>query len=270
VTGNTGPQAPQSPPAPGQEPAVASPRPAVHSRPSMAGMSSDPRVGIWIRRAIMALIAGLAIGIWLNWRLGLTAAAVVAILDTLYQSRAMSPIPAHALAAGAQRRTRRQLSGLRRSGYVTLNARSIPGSDQVIDHLVIGPSGVFAIDSERWDKRLPVRATGGGPKSSGVLYHGPYSQADRLAHARWEASQASHLIGTRLQHPVTVRPTMVIYGPDISWDVATLRGVDVLGGKSIRKFIKKQARGARAARMTDEEIHALAEAAQEVLPPVGG
>src|ERR1700722_16937533 len=140
VTGNTGPQAPQSPPAPGQEPAVASPRPAVHSRPSMAGMSSDPRVGIWVRRAIMALIAGLVFGIWLNWRLGLTAAAIVVILDTLYQSRAMSPIPAHALAAGAQRRTRRQLSGLRRSGYVTLNARSIPGSDQVIDHLVIGPS----------------------------------------------------------------------------------------------------------------------------------
>jgi hypothetical protein len=270
VTGNTGPQAPQSPPAPGQEPAVAPPRAAVHSRPSMAGMSSDPRVGIWVRRAILALIAGLVVGIWLNWRLGVTAAAIVAIIDTLYQSKAMSPIPAQALAAGAQRRTRRALSGLRRAGYVTLNSRAIPGSDQVIDHLVIGPAGVFAIDSERWDKRLPVRTTGGGPKSSGVLYHGPYSQADRLAHARWEASQASHLIGAKVAHPVTVRPTMVIYGPDISWDVATLRGVDVLGGNGIAKFIKKQGRMARDARLTDEEIHSITEAAEEVLPPLGG
>ena len=57
----------------------------------------------------------------------------------------------------AQRRTRRRLFLLRPAGYVALHRRAIPGSDSVIDHLVIGPGGVFALDSERWDRRLPVR-----------------------------------------------------------------------------------------------------------------
>src|SRR6185312_16307514 len=94
------------------------------------------------------------------WRWGLTAAVVVAITDTIYQSKAMSPIPADVRASSAQRRTRHRLGLLHAAGYVALHNRAIPGSDSVIDHLLIGPAGVFAIDSERWDRRLPVRTTG--------------------------------------------------------------------------------------------------------------
>src|SRR5262249_32911933 len=151
----------------------------------------------------------------------------VAIVDTIYQSKAMSPIPAEVLAASAQRRTRHRLLLLRPSGYVALHARAIPGSDSVIDHLVIGPSGVFAVDSERWDRRLPVRTTAAGKSSTGMLYHGPFSQSPRLAHARWEAAQAARLLGDELGGEISVSPAMVIYGPTIPWSVATLRGVDV-------------------------------------------
>ena len=63
---------------------------------------------------------------------------------------------------GAQRRTRRQLAKLGRAGYRAMNGNLIPGSEDQIDHLVVGPAGVFAIDSEAWDKHLPC-----GPRTPG-------------------------------------------------------------------------------------------------------
>lgn len=251
---------------PGPEPAVPDPL-ADKRRSVIGGLSADPRVPIWIRRAIFALVVGTAIGIWQGWRWGLTAAAVVAILDTIYQSKAMSPVPAEVYSASAQRRTRHRLLMLRSSGYLALHGRAIPGSDSVIDHLVIGPSGVFAVDSERWDRRLPVRATAAGKSSSGMLYHGPFSQSPRLAHARWEAAQAARLLGEELGGEIDVSPAMVIYGPTIPWGVATLRGVDVFGGRRIGKFFRRQKRITRGQRLDEHEISLIYEAAERALPP---
>jgi hypothetical protein len=237
------------------------------ARPPAPGLSADPRLTVWIRRAVIALVVGVALAIWAGWRWGLTVAAAVAILDTLYQSKAMALVPAEVRATAAQRKTRRRLTGLRRAGYVALNARAIPDSDEVIDHLVIGPAGVYSVDSEQWDRRLPVRVTGGSAKKSGILYHGPYSQQDRLAHARWEAAQATRLLGAELQEPVEVKAAMAIYGPEIQWGVATLRGVEVFSGKRVQKFFRNQNRVSRGDHLDSEEIHAIYEAAERVLPP---
>jgi hypothetical protein len=244
--------------------AQAPPRQAAR-RAAAPSLTADPRLTVWIRRAVIALVVGVGIAIWVGWRWGLTAAALVAILDTLYQSKAMAPIPAEARATSAQRKTRRRLSGLRGSGYVTLNARAIPDSDQQIDHLVIGPSGIFAVDSEHWDKRLPVRVAKAA-KGDGVLYHGPFSQTERLKHARWEAGEASRLLTARLGQPVTVRPAMVIYGPDIKWGVASLRGVEVFAGDRVRKFFRNQDKVTRGDHLDEDEIHMIYEAAEQVLP----
>lgn len=230
----------------------------------MSALSADPRVPIWIRRAIVALLVGVVVTIFLNWRWGLTAAAVVAIIDTVYQSKAMSPIPADVRATSAQRRTRHRLGLLRTAGYVALHNRAIPGSDSVIDHLLVGPAGVFAIDSERWDRRLPVRTT--GATGSGVLYHGPFSQSPRLAHARWEASRAAELISARMGEEVAVSPVMVIYGPTIPWGVVTLRGVAVFGGRRIRKYFRARNRATRGEHLAQEEIELICQTAEQALP----
>jgi len=236
-------------------------RPAL--RPALPGRGLDPRVPVWIRRAVISAAAAVAVSIWLQWRVGLSAAALVAIVDTVYQSKRMAVIPAAARVTAAQRRTRRRLLLLRLAGYLSLHARAIPGSDSVIDHLVVGPAGVFALDSEYWDRRLPVRASGGK-----ILYHGPVNKSERLMHARWEAGQASLLVGTALGQPLGVRPVMVIYGPTIPWTVASLRGVDVFSGARIRKYFWQQARAARRRRLSREEITRIRAAAARTLPPL--
>jgi Nuclease-related domain len=238
----------------------------VPSRGIMAGLAADPRLPAWTRRAVIALVIGIIVLIWQDWRWGLTAAAIVAILDTLYNSRTMSLIPASVRVTSAQRRTRRRLMTTRPAGYIALHARAIPGTQSVIDHLVIGPGGVYALDSERWDRRLPVRTVASNSAAGPVLYHGPFSQKERLAHARWEAAQASRLLSAELHRDVTVHPAMVIYGPLVPWGVAVLRGVDVFAGRSVAAFFRGRARAGKGNTLSSEEAGEIYDAAQRVLP----
>jgi hypothetical protein len=231
-----------------------------HEHP-LSSFAADPRMPIWIRRAILAAVAGIVVGIFLDWRAGLTAAAIVAILDTIHRSRTTAVIPAAVRVTSAQRRTRRRLLLARRSGYLTLNGRAIPGSDCIIDHLIVGPAGVFAVDSEHWDRRLPLRASQGGH-----LYHGPYSQTSRLKHAQMEAAMAGRLISETLGRKQRIRPAMVIYGPTVPWTVARIGGVDVFSGRRLRKYLRAQARARREQRLTREEIERIHEAAETALP----
>ena len=229
---------------------------------ALASLASDPRMPIWIRRAVLAAAVGVVVGILLDWRVGLTAAAAVAVLDTVHRSRTTAVIPAAVRVTSAQRRTRRRLFWVRRSGYLTLNGRAIPGTNCIIDHLVVGPAGVFAVDSERWDRRLPLRATQGGH-----LYHGPYSQTGRLKHAQLEAGLAGQLISETLGRKQRIRPAMVIYGPLVPWTVARISGVDVFSGRRLRKYLRAQARARREQRLTRDEIERIHAAADKALPP---
>jgi hypothetical protein len=236
------------------------------SRFALAQLTADPRLPIWIRRAVICVVVALGLTFWLGWRVALTIAAVIAIVDTVYESKTVSLIPAAARVASAQRRTRRRLLAMRPLGYLALHARPIPGSESIIDHLVIGPGGVYALDSERWDRRLPVRTQASNSAAGPVLYHGPFSQKDRLAHARWEAAQAASLISKAIGHEVTVRPVMVIYGPTVPWTVARLRGVDVLAGRSVVRYFSSRKKSNPDIAMTWEQAGEICAAAERALP----
>jgi hypothetical protein len=254
-----------------RQPVPAAQDPQAPSHSTIAGLAADPRLPIWIRRAVIAVVLATIGTVLVGWRWGLTIAALYAIGDTLYHAKTVSLIPAAARVTSAQRRTRRRLLLVRPSGYLAVHARAIPGSDSVIDHLVIGPGGVFALDSERWDRRLPVRTVATTSGAGQVLYHGPFSQKERLAHARWEAAQASQLLSADLGREISVHPAMVIYGPVIPWGVATLRGVDVFAGRSIGKYFRSRGRARRGQRTPDrlnwDEAGEIFHAAQRALPP---
>src|SRR5207244_1569141 len=171
--------------------------------------------------------------ILVSWQLGLTLAVIAIIADTIYRAR--KGYAGKIRLTAAQRRTRRQLNKLGRAGYRAMHARPIPESQDQIDHLVVGPAGVFAIDSENWDKRLAVRT-----KKGTQLWHGPFSKKDRLQHAQWEAQRAADLLTGATGKPVSVRAAMAVYGPRIPWDVATIREVDVCSGPRLRQYMRRR------------------------------
>lgn len=231
---------------------------------ALASFAHDPRVPLWVQRLVLAAIAGIVLTIVLDWRFGVTAAAVIAIADTIYRSRTTAVVPAALRVTSAQRRTRRRLGRLSHAGYRALHGRAVPGTRCVIDHLVIGPAGAFAVGSERWDRRLPVRATQGGQ-----LYHGPFDKADRLTQAQRAAEEASRVVSAVLGRHLTVRPAMVIYGPTVPWSVVRIRGVDVFCGRRLGKYLRKETKASRAARLDAGEIERIHSAAAHVLPPTG-
>ncbi|MCG5216293.1 nuclease-related domain-containing protein [Streptosporangium sp. KLBMP 9127] len=228
-------------------------------RASLRSLLQQPKYRPLRLRALIAVLAGLVVGVLVSdWRAGVTGAVLAAIADTVYRARSASSVPAwRRRSSAAERRTEAQLKKLERGGYRTLHARAIPGSEAQIDHLVVGPTGVYAVDSESWDKRLPVRV-----QSGKRLFHGPFNQKPRLTEAAWEASQAGELITKKIGREVTVVPSLAIYGPAIPWKILSIRNVDVYEGSRARKWITK-----REHSLTEPEIEEIFEAAEQTLPP---
>ncbi len=223
-------------------------------------LSANPRMRVWQRRAIIAIIIGVVFAVLVSWRLGLTLAVIAAIADTIYQSRRGTP-GRRVKMTRAQRRTRRQLAKLGRAGYRAMNGNVIPDSNDQIDHLVVGPTGVFAIDSEAWNRHLVVRT-----KNGLQLWHGPFSMKDRLEHARWESEQAAEMLSAALGSPVTVRPAMAVYGPKIPWDVATIRDVDVFSGPRLVKYLRRRTRQTGQRPLSETEVERIYKAAHQAFP----
>jgi hypothetical protein len=229
---------------------------------NLAHLSDNPRMRGWQRRVIVAVIFGVGFGILLhNWKWGLTFAVLAAIADTIIRSRTVFNGPAGVKLTRAQKNTIRQLNSLERKGYRALHIVPIPDSEEQIDHLVIGPAGVFAIDSEDWDKRMPVRTS-----SHRNLWHGPHNMKDRLEHAHWEADRAAELLSAATGSPISVRGVLAVYGPKIMWDVAEIRDVDTFSGPRLRKYLRRRAKRRDAQPLRPSDIERIEKAAHVAFP----
>jgi Nuclease-related domain len=235
-------------------------------KPTYGDLVSNPQVRKWATRGIVALVVGVLLAVFIDLRVGVSVAIILVIVDTVRTARLGSSVEAWQKASAVERRTERQLRGLeKKHGWRVLHARAVPKdeegfSDGKIDHFVIGPTGIYAIDSVSWDKRLPVRAL-----SHKKLYHGPKDMNDQLDQARWESDQASRLISAQLGYKVPVQASVAIYGPAISWKVLRVRDVDVYSGGRARTYLRRRPKILNA-----NDVERISKVAERVLPPVYG
>ena len=89
--------------------------------------------------------------------------------------------------AAGERRTARLLAPLERHGWAVLHDLAIPGSQANLDHVVIGPGGVFVIDSKHYRGRLQL-------DPSGRLWHGRYPLTPALRAVEFEADQVARVL----------------------------------------------------------------------------
>jgi hypothetical protein len=225
----------------------------------LAALPGDPRLPLWIRRAAAAAIAGGILAVVAGWQAGILAAALTAGAEALYTARTSMVVPASVRAMSARRRTTRRLARLAPAGYLTLRGRLVPGTGSVVEHLVAGPGGVYAVLSQRWDRRLPARAS-----HTGHLFHGPFDHSGVLVTARDQAGQVSARVSEALGLPVAVRPAVVIYGPPLPWAVMRIAGVDVVDGRRLRRFLRREQ---KSTRLTERQIELIHAAAAQALPP---
>jgi hypothetical protein len=127
-----------------------------------------------------------------------------------------------------ERRTARLLGPLERQGWAVLHDLAVPGSRANIDHLVIGPGGVFVIDSKQYSGRLQLDA-------SGRLWHGGYPLAPALRTVDFEADQAAQV----LPDPgVAVVPIVAVHGAQVPWGKVVTNGVPVVSVRQLLRMLR--------------------------------
>jgi hypothetical protein len=220
---------PTPPPAPSQPDGPAWPG-ASHGRPGASAHAQyrRQRAAEWAAwthslpwRLATCLGAGLGAGL-LAGLLGLptsgcAVAAVLVVAGVGWRLRFRSSGEARAWRRGAvgERRTARLLRRLERDGYASLHDLAVPGSAANVDHLVIGPSGVFVVDSKQYTGRVHQSL-------DGRAWHNHAPLDRQLEVVAWEAATIARILGVRVDPLVVVHGAEVAYGGLIAGGVAVV------------------------------------------------
>jgi hypothetical protein len=145
-------------------------------------------------RAPLVAAAGLTVQV-LATRVGLPHAglaglAVAALVGWRLRFRPSEAARTWQRGAHGERRTARLLDRLTRDGYVVFHDLAVPDSPANVDHLAIGPTGVFIIDSKQWTGSVHQGA-------DGLVWHNHYPLDRTLETVGWEAQQVSRVLGSR-------------------------------------------------------------------------
>jgi Nuclease-related domain len=129
---------------------------------------------------------------------GLVGLALAALMAWRLRFRPSEQARTWQRGAAGERRTARLLDRLTGDGYVVFHDLAVPGNTGAnVDHLVIGPSGVFVIDSKQWTGQVQQGA-------DGLAWHNHYRLDRTLETVRWEAETIGRLLGTRIAALVCV------------------------------------------------------------------
>jgi Nuclease-related domain len=129
---------------------------------SRSAVVATVALGVW-------LLVGLALGPWLGWRTALLAAVLAWWRLRFYPSASARLWRRQ---AQVQRRTAGALAQLEQEGYLVLHDIALPGWSASLDHLVIGPTGAWAIES-RLSSWLPRRRPATAPRPARGGIRGP-------------------------------------------------------------------------------------------------
>jgi hypothetical protein len=165
----------------------------------LAGQAGLPRAGL----------VGLVVAVLVGWRLRFHPSE---------QARTWQR------GAQGERHTARLLDRLTGDGFVVFHDVAVPDSPANVDHLVIGPTGVFVIDSKQW--------TGSVHQSGdGLVWHNHYRLDRALETVHWEAAALGRLLDTRIQ------PLLCVHGAHIDGGGVHTQGVAIVPAHLLRSAL---------------------------------
>ncbi|MFI6485512.1 nuclease-related domain-containing protein [Nonomuraea sp. NPDC050663] len=183
-----------------------------------------------ILRTLLAALVGLAALVPFGWKLGLLAAAVVVVADIVVRWRAGGAASSWRRGAIGERRTARHLRILTRLGYTVLHDRALPRGRANVDHLVVGPTGVFVIDSKMWRRDQKIRGGGRWARKGRVIT--PSDVRSLL----YETRSVAGVLGTA-GRPVQVVAVLAVHGPHVPWRGQVVHGAQVLRPSLLTSWI---------------------------------
>jgi Nuclease-related domain len=234
---------PRTPPAAGHEPP--GPAPPVLAKPIAGSLGRPGRSAFaqyrrrrseelagWTRglarRAPLVAAAGLVAGVLADQAglpgAGLAGLTVAVLVGWRLRFRPSEQARAWQRGAHGERQTARLLDRLGRDGYVVFHDLALPDSPANLDHLVIGPSGVFVIDSKQWTGSVHQSA-------DGLIWHNHYRLDRTLATLCWQAETLGRLLG------VPAAPLICIHGAHVRGGGLRARGVAVVPSFLLRSAL---------------------------------
>jgi hypothetical protein len=146
---------------------------------------------------------------------GLVGLAVAALVGWQLRFRPSEQARTWRRGAHGERHTARLLDWLVRDGFVVFHDLAVPGSPANVDHLVIGPTGVFVIDSRQWTGSVHQGA-------DELVWHNHYRLDRTLETVRWEAETLGRLLGTR------IHPLLCVHGAHVQHGGLRAQGVAIV------------------------------------------
>jgi hypothetical protein len=156
---------------------------------------------------------------------GLVGLAVAALVGWRLRFRPSEQARTWQRGAAGERHTARQLRRLTRDGFVVFHDLAVPGNTRAnVDHLVIGPTGVFVIDSKQWTGSVHQGA-------DGLAWHNHYPLDRTLETVRWEAQVIGRLLGTR------IHPLLCVHGAHVHGGGLHAQGVAIVPAHLLRSAL---------------------------------
>lgn len=194
---------------------------------------------------------------------GFAALVLLALADLAYTK------PGHVSLAGrrasGEAATAKAIKPLRFQGFTALHDRrlasgavaGIPPVD--IEHLLIGPAGVFLLDSKNWTSGPKVQLIGND------LFVGMDNREDTLKRLDLEAQNLTTALRPNLPRGVKVEPVLVVHTKDLRPTPRFLNGVTILLPEQFTSVFGEMRRV-----MTATQAAKLADTLDQVLPARSG
>jgi hypothetical protein len=194
---------------------------------------------------LFSALSGSTVG-WMFVLLGI--AIPIGVLFTTPQS-----ISAWATGAEGEGRTGRFLEPLRAEGFHILHDRRIPGSRANIDHIVIGPPGIFVVETKSFAGSVSIRGSDvfvAGRRKTGMIEE-----------VRREALAVQIALADEIEiHGYRITPIICVHRASLPWFGSELGGVRLVSGKGLVKRLRKA-----DAILSSDEVNQLARLAAERL-----
>ena len=152
-----------------------------------------------------------------------------------------------------EERTAELLRPLEAQGFRVIHDRRMPRSKANIDHIVIGPPGVFVVETKNYGGKLRVR--------HGEVWVAGRRKTAIVAQAQREAAAVAAVVS-----PLPVTPLLCVHRADLGWFKAEVAGVRIVGPKEMVNLLRK----APVQLTPDEVAHLATDIDRSLAPAVGG
>ncbi|GAA3834282.1 hypothetical protein GCM10022226_64560 [Sphaerisporangium flaviroseum] len=214
------------------------------------------------RRHVMAgagfvLITALALyrSLPMPFLIGLLGGGAVWVVDAFISWRMFAATAVwRGKRSGAARTGRLLRRALGKHGYRVLDGRAVPGKAS-IDHLVIGPGGVWIVDNEAWHPDTYIAAYGG------KLFFGERSGTSVAKPLVDAAASMGELLSRESGIPVDISPLLVVHGGHVKTTVVHAEGLTLFLPRKAARWILGDAYAA----LSEEQVEVLARTAARIL-----